>query len=178
MMSAQRTLDPIDSEIDKITFSSSITAIILREVRLDLNVNQAYAADNLNMPQSTFAKVETGKSRLTVDMLFRLSSAYNVSPAAVLHAVEQYSMLLRNWGWIVLSAATEADSEKDQRDILMPRVNEYYKRTASSLRYQLLSNGVRVGVLNTPLYEGFNQFPVIADVFRDAGDFFYKELFL
>ena len=52
---------------------------LLREIRIRANVTQKQLADNLQIPQSTISKMETGERGVEVLELMRICAALDVS---------------------------------------------------------------------------------------------------
>ena len=51
----------------------------IRKLRLDREFSQEYIAFNLQMSQSSYAKMESGQSKLCVDRLYQIANFFNVS---------------------------------------------------------------------------------------------------
>ena len=51
----------------------------IRDLREDMDWNQAYVAEMLGVRQTTYSKYELGKINVPVDMLVKLADIYHVS---------------------------------------------------------------------------------------------------
>lgn len=51
----------------------------IRDLREDMDWNQAYVAEMLGIRQTTYSKYELGKINVPVDMLVKLADIYHVS---------------------------------------------------------------------------------------------------
>lgn len=50
----------------------------IRRLRLDRELSQENVAFNLQISQSSYAKLESGQSKLSVDRLYQLAAYFNV----------------------------------------------------------------------------------------------------
>ena len=50
----------------------------IRRLRLDRDLSQENVAFNLQISQSSYAKLESGQSRLSIDRLYQLAVYFNV----------------------------------------------------------------------------------------------------
>jgi transcriptional regulator with XRE-family HTH domain len=51
----------------------------IRRMRLDRELSQENVAFNLQISQSSYAKLESGQSKLSIDRLYQLAVYFNVS---------------------------------------------------------------------------------------------------
>ena len=51
----------------------------IRSMRLDRELSQENVAFNLQISQSSYAKLESGQSKLSIDRLYQLAVYFNVS---------------------------------------------------------------------------------------------------
>ncbi|MCA8448914.1 helix-turn-helix domain-containing protein [Burkholderia vietnamiensis] len=96
----------------KITTYHTICAVLLRELRVQRGFHRAQFADFFGKPASAWENIETGKSRLDLDILLRVCRGVFVSPGQVLQTADGYDGFLRAQGWSVVltdvgSAATD-----------------------------------------------------------------------
>lgn len=153
---------------NKVTTFSSITLILLKELRLERNIHQAQIAETCNKTPSAWTKVETGRSSLSMEIFFRVCHGLRVSPAVVLSAVETYAILLSQNGWAIISKEISFSE-----DLLLNEAHEYY----SSPGYRSQSPSPYFGfgsVLNGPMYSQDGTVTANA-VFRFALDPQFKE---
>ncbi|MGI3064452.1 helix-turn-helix domain-containing protein [Vibrio diabolicus] len=169
-------LEDLDSDADKHTTFNSITAVVLKELRLQHNFSQRSFAEQLGIPLQTYAKIEQGNTRINIDTLFRVAnvSSINKSPnervfaAIIVDTVGRYADFLVSCGWEVLSSLSDAKEPKGD-DLFIARANEYYKRTAKQMRWGELHNGVPLLILNSPMKINGAFIPRGLEVFHEAG---------
>lgn len=152
----------------KITSYTTITLIILRETRLERGIHQAQLAERCDRTPSAWAKVEMGKTVMSMELFYRACSALSIQPSAVMAAAERYATLFSQREWIVLARQLENEDE------LLKEMQEYYsspgfKNMPSS------ANGFQVvTALNTPIYNYDGSINII-NAFRYVLDKTFKE---
>ena len=82
---------PMSDNEQKFTSLSSITLLVLKELRLERNIHQAQLAEICDKTPSAWTKIETGKTPLTMEVFFRVCNGLAVSPSAVLATAERYA---------------------------------------------------------------------------------------
>lgn len=147
------------------TTFTSICLILLRETRLERNIHQAYIAEQLGKSPSAWTKIETGRSPLTFEVLFRTCQSMNLWPSAVLGATERYGQLFANNGVAVVS--TELGFNEDT---LLSEAQEYYGSPGFRARTRIWG----FEALNGPHW-GQNGTVTMPDVFRFVLDPQFKE---
>ncbi|QXC37250.1 helix-turn-helix domain-containing protein [Aeromonas sp. FDAARGOS 1410] len=131
----------MNSESKATTFSS-ITLLLLKELRLERNIHQAQIADFCGKTPSAWTKIETGRSPLSMEIFFRVCNGMQVLPSTVLSAMERYAALLGQNGWAVVS------KELENEDHLLAEAQEYY----GSPGFRARLNFAFTSVLNGPTY--------------------------
>lgn len=135
-----------ESNESKVTTFSSISLIILKELRLERGIHQAQIADMCDKTPSAWTKIETGKSPLTMEIFFRVCNGIQVAPSAVLATMERYATLLSQNGWAVISKQLDFSE-----DLLLKEAQEYYSspgfRAQNSFHRWSFNS-----VLNGPIY--------------------------
>jgi transcriptional regulator with XRE-family HTH domain len=131
----------------KVTSFSSITLIVLRELRLERNIHQAQVAEICNKTPSAWTKIETGKNPLTMDIFFKVCIALNVSASSVLATAERYAALLTQNGWGIMSGELPFSE-----DMLLQEAQEYYGSAGYRARIPVSSWNTFISVLNGPIY--------------------------
>ena len=104
------------------TCMSSLTMIILKEVRLERYIKQtdiALACEKRS--PSAWAKIETGRTPLSLDMLFGACAYLQLPPSVLFSATERYMTLLRQYGWTVGPMALDSNE-----DHLLNESAQYY----------------------------------------------------
>ncbi|HHF3072200.1 TPA: helix-turn-helix domain-containing protein [Vibrio diabolicus] len=136
----------MNSNENNVTTFSSITLLIIKELRLERNIHQAQVADMCDKTPSAWTKIETGRSPLPMEMFFRVCNGLQVSPSAVLATMERYATLLSQNGWGVISK--QLDFNEDQ---LLKEAQEYYASPGfrSRVSFPALTYN---SVLNGPVY--------------------------
>lgn len=62
----------------------------LTSLRKQTGLSQAELAKKLNMPQSTYANYETGKRKITLELILQFSQFYSVSPTFLVTGQEHF----------------------------------------------------------------------------------------
>jgi transcriptional regulator with XRE-family HTH domain len=147
----------------KITAWTSFCAILLREARAERSLHQAQVADALGQTASAWTKVETGKSPLQFETLFRVCSYLRTQPSTVMGVAERYGMIFQQDGWAVLFSQSSAL----EQDHLLMMAQAYWSspggRIATSNHWGFSS------ILSGPTYNSDGTM-TIAPVFRYALD--------
>lgn len=152
---------------EKSTTIHTIARLILRELRQERNVQQAQIGQLLGKSTSTWSKVETGDTPLTLEHLLTACTACQVWPSTVLSTTQNYMQLLQQHGWYVASHGGPLPKEED---LLSLYADEFYKFVASKAQ----TPSWRVyPVLQTPWPYPNCCLPL--DVFRWALDPAWKE---
>ena len=60
-----------------------VTAILgrIHSLRIEKNISQQCIADHLNITQSSYAKIENGTTKLSLDALFKICALMQINPA-------------------------------------------------------------------------------------------------
>ena len=125
----------------RLTNFTTVLLLLIKECRLERGVNQAQLAEKINKSPSSFAKIETGKSPLTMEGFLACCSTLMISPSAVMSTAERYGNLLTNNGWILLNSSLEENDDE-----LMKESQEYYSSPGYKSRQNMTS------ALNGPFY--------------------------
>jgi len=131
----------------KFTTLSSITLLILKELRLERNIHQAQLAEICDKTPSAWTKIETGKSPLTMEIFFKVCSGLSVPSSAVLSATERYAALLSQNYWGVMSKQIGFNE-----DSLLKEAQEYYSSPGFRSRSYFVTFGYNVSILSGPIY--------------------------
>ena len=158
-----------------LTSYSSVTLILLKELRLELNYHQAQLAEMCDKSHNTWTKIETGRSTLSMESFFRVCNGMKVNPSILLAAVERYVQLLfenkiycpNEREWLVLSKQIDFNGENEE-DSLLSFAQAYYSSPGYRMRVKPLPTGISF-VLNGP-YSPFDRCLKPLDVFRFALD--------
>ncbi|WP_114743499.1 helix-turn-helix domain-containing protein [Vibrio cholerae] len=160
-------MSPNDND-HKVTSFSSITLVILRELRLERNVHQAQVAEICGKTPSAWTKIETGKSPLTMELFFKVCIALNVSASSVLATTERYAALLSQNRWGVVSQQLSFEE-----DLLLQEAQSYYSSSGFRNRVPTTSWNMYLSVLNGPFYNHDGTVTLI-DVMRFSLDESFK----
>ena len=152
---------------EKSTSFHTILRILLRELRQQSNVQQAQIGQLLGKSASTWSKVETGETELTLDHVLTVCHACQVLPSVLLQTAQNYMSVLTQFGWYVASHGKALDKAEDR---LAQEADTYYAFVARPDRSVIFGNIVHV--LSTP-WPYLNQYSPI-DVFRWATDEVWK----
>ena len=61
----------------------------IKKIRLEKNLTQEYVAEQLNISQSYYAKIENGKKELTLNLLFNISKVLNTDTTFLVKALNE-----------------------------------------------------------------------------------------
>lgn len=61
----------------------------IKTLRLKHNYTQIYLANKLNISQKTYSNMESGKSKITLNNLIKLSKLYNISKTEFIELIKQ-----------------------------------------------------------------------------------------
>jgi transcriptional regulator with XRE-family HTH domain len=160
------TNSEINNEL-KVTTFSTITLMLLKEVRLERGIHQAQTADMCDKTPSAWTKIETGRSPLTMEIFFRVCNGLHVAPSAVLATMDRYAVLLSQNGWGVISKELDFNE-----DLLLKDAQDYYASSGFRSRASIPTFGFN-SVLNGPIYNP-NGSITLAPVFWFALDPVFK----
>lgn len=111
----------VDENTKLHTNLTTIIVLLLKENRLERNIQQAHLAERLNKAPSGLNKIESGKTPLSMDVFLAICNNLNISPSFILSIAEAYAKLLSENGWVIThSSLPESD------DALIQEANEYY----------------------------------------------------
>lgn len=150
---------------ENITSLSSILLLIIKEVRLERGIHQAQLAEACGKTPSAWTKIETGRSPLTMEIMFRVCNRLLIPASAVLATTERYASLLAQQGWGIMSNQLEFDE-----DLLLKEASEYYGSAGFRNR---MPGVIFDSVLNGPNFN-LDGTVSLAPVFRFALDINFK----
>jgi transcriptional regulator with XRE-family HTH domain len=145
---------------NNITTLSSIILILLKELRIERNIHQAHLAERCGKTPSSWSKIESGKSSLTMELFLKICNAIPIQPSNVLATAENYSNLFAQQGWAILSQELSFNEDR-----LLQEVQKYYSSDNYKLRVPQIMWNLNISVLNTPYYDN-NGFLVMNDAFK------------
>lgn len=154
---------------NKVTTLSTITLLLLKELRLERNIHQAHLADVCDKTPSAWNKIESGKSPLSMEIFFKICNAFPVSPSYVLSTAERYASLFSQEGWAIISKQLDFSD-----DLLLSEAQEYYTTSGYRARMPKIVWNMNVSVLNGPFYNQ-NGTVEISKVFQFALDDTFKQ---
>lgn len=155
---------------EKSTSFHTVCRLLLRELRLERNVQQAQIGQLLGRSTSAWSKVETGETPLTLDHLLTACTACQVWPSDLFLTAQNYTALLTQNGWYVASHGSPLPKEEDQ---LSKDGDEYYELVGKAVRP---AQWGRFPVLQTPWPYPGSYVPL--EVFRWALDPAWKAAML
>lgn len=105
----------------KLTCINSILAIILREARLEIGLDEASISSRLNKLPGYVAAMESGRENITTEYLYGISREFCFSVSTLINCLDKYSIYLSNEGWVFIN--------KDilEEDDLLIKSKEYYE---------------------------------------------------
>ncbi|MBG5891018.1 MULTISPECIES: helix-turn-helix domain-containing protein [Providencia] len=133
------------NESPKQTNFTTILLLPTKELRLERGIHQAQLAERIGKSPSSLAKIEAGKSPLTMDVFLAYCGALMVSPSAVMATAERYAALLSSKGWCILQSSLE-----DKDDDLLKASQEYYSSPGYKRRVNM--NNIMPSALNGPIF--------------------------
>jgi transcriptional regulator with XRE-family HTH domain len=152
---------------EKSTSFHTILRLLLRELRQQSNVQQAQIGQLLGKSASTWSKVETGETELTLDHVLTVCHACQVLPSALLQTAQNYMSVLNQFKWYVASHGKALEKAEDK---LSQEADAYYAFLAKASRPLYGAN--YLPILSTP-WPYLNQYAPL-DVFRWATDEVWK----
>jgi transcriptional regulator with XRE-family HTH domain len=152
---------------EKSTSFHTILRILLRELRQNSNVQQAQIGQLLGKSASTWSKVETGETELTLDHVLTVCHACQVLPSVLLQTAQNYMSVFTQFGWYVAGHGKALEKTEDK---LALEADNFYAFVARPIRPVIYGN--TIPVLATP-WPYLNQYSPI-DVFRWATDEVWK----
>lgn len=114
---------------EKSTSFHTICRLLLRELRHERNVQQAYIGQLLGRSTSSWSKVETGDTPLTLDHLLTACTACQVWPSDLFLTAQNYMSLFSQNSWFVASYGVALPKEED---LLSTEADAYYASNAAS----------------------------------------------
>ncbi|MUJ27938.1 helix-turn-helix domain-containing protein [Aliivibrio fischeri] len=136
-----------------VTSYPAILAIILKEIRLERNMHQAQLADYIGISPAGWAKVEQGKSALTMPTFLKACSVLGIASSSIMATAERYAQHFFNSQWAVLT-----EPQKFDDDHLLQRAADYYskkKMNTPTIHYQNQFNQF-VSIIQTPVMKPNN----------------------
>lgn len=129
---------------EKSTSVHTISRLLLRELRQERNVQQAHISHLLGKAStSSWSKVESGDTPLTLEHLLTACTAYQIWPSDFFQTVQNYTALLEQNGWFVAVNGSPLPKEEDHLSI---EAANYYAATANKAQAMWR----RFSVLQTP----------------------------
>lgn len=116
---------------EKSTCFHTVCRLILKELRQERNVQQAHISQLLSRSPSSWSKVETGDTPLSLDHLLTACSACQVWPSQLFVTAQNYMSLLTQNGWYVAAHGTPLEKEVD---LLSLYADEYYNSNLQQYR--------------------------------------------
>ena len=145
------------SESTAVTSLSSILLLIIKEVRLERSMHQAQLAEACGKTPSAWTKIETGRSPLTMAIMFRVCNQLAIAPSSALATAERYATLLAQHNWGIMSEQIDFNE-----DVLLVKAAEYY----DSVEFKNRTPYDRFyTVLYTPTFDGYGKISILAPVF-------------
>lgn len=88
----------------------AIVGSVLRKLREDKNLGQSEIAEKMGITQTTWSKIENGKSALTVAQLSRASRILETDPGTITWSADAMANRLRENGMVVVDEMPKADN--------------------------------------------------------------------
>ncbi|MBP1125625.1 MULTISPECIES: helix-turn-helix transcriptional regulator [Pseudomonas] len=99
---------------------STLLALILKDIRLERNVHQAYIAQAIGKTPSAWGKIESAQSPLQMDSFFGACYALAMHPSQVMQLAERLVPVFNRYNWYFQSA------HLGEEDELVPLLQQYY----------------------------------------------------
>ena len=109
---------------------STLLALILKDIRLERNVHQAFIAQAIGKTPSAWGKIESSQSPLQMDSFFGACYALAMHPSQVMQVAERLIPIFNRYNWYFQSAHLGDEDE------LVPLLQKYY----ASSGYEALKN--------------------------------------
>jgi transcriptional regulator with XRE-family HTH domain len=143
---------------NKVTTLSSIILVLLKELRLERNIHQAHLAEMCGKSPSSWNKIESGKSPLTMELFLKICNSMPIPPSNILATAERYANLFAQEGWAILSQQLNFNEDLLLQEIQKYYLSDSYKRKNQQRRWDNIS------ILNTPYYDN-NGLIIMNEVF-------------
>jgi len=146
-----------DTKVERTTTLKSLILIVLKELRLEKGLHQAYLAEACGKSPSAWTKIELGQTPITMEIFFLVCKELRVSPSSVLSTAERHSTLLSQNNWAIIY--TQLDYAEDHMLLLAQKYysSEEYNKRRRQRTYNL--------ILNEPEYDEDGNV-IISPVFR------------
>ena len=122
---------------EKSTSMTTVCRLLLRELRQERNMQQAQIAQMLGKTASTWSKVESGDTPLTLEHLLTACAAMQIWPANFMVTAQNYVALFTQKNWFVSTYG--AATPKDE-DALWLASDEFYAGQLRGISIQLHAN--------------------------------------
>lgn len=146
-----------------VTCLPTIVTCVLKELRLEDGLHQTRMADLCNKSASAWAKIELGKTALSMGDFFKACDVLGVESFEVLEVVEDYADYLYKNDWDI------CEGSLDEGDDLLVMMGDFYGSDAFKKR---LSRR-RFSIMETRLGRRTNK---IVDVMRFAAESDFREV--
>ncbi|EMN7408035.1 helix-turn-helix domain-containing protein [Vibrio parahaemolyticus] len=137
---------------DKNANFSTLSLMILKEIRLDRGIHQGVIADRIGKTPSAWTKIENGQSSLTFDVLIGACSALQVHPSHVTALMDKLIPLFAPYKFYF-----QVGTLSYEEDDLLRLTSEYFNskgydalKTRFFERYSIESLGSPFGFTSTP----------------------------
>jgi len=123
--------------------STTLILLTLKEIRLENKVHPGLIADYVGITPSAWAKIESGQSPLTLEILGDACRALSVFPSFVMMLAERLAQIFKNHGWYFQHPRIGKEDE------LLPLVQSYFASTGYESLRSRPNEKVPVLALNT-----------------------------
>ncbi|HAS6997436.1 hypothetical protein BBM50_03665 [Vibrio parahaemolyticus] len=137
---------------DKNANFSTLSLIILKEIRLDRGIHQGVIADRIGKSPSAWTKIENGQSSLTFDVLIGACSALQIHPSHVTALIDKLIPLFAPYKFYF-----QVGTLSYEEDDLLRLASEYFNskgydelRTRPYERSSIENLGSPFGFTSTP----------------------------
>jgi len=96
----------MQEQIHNVTTYNGIIGALLRRRREQLGLEQGTISQKIGLTQSSYSRIESGKTSLTLAQLSAISPHYSVRPADFIDQVEQVKMNMKRQGIDVVEEPT------------------------------------------------------------------------
>ena len=147
---------------EKVTNLPAIQVALLRVIREEMHLNQATLASYIHKKPSTWQRIESGRSALSMLDYANVCLGLGVYISQVTAAAERYAHLLSQNNWTITQAALDADEDTLLKELADFFASPGYKNNSKSFHF---SAPKVPPVINTPWQTSDGKF-WIPDVFQ------------
>jgi len=99
--------------VEKSASMATIFRLLIKELRQERNIQQAQIAQLLGKTASTWSKVESGETPLTLEHILTACAVMQIWPAQLMTTTQNYVSLFQQKSWFVSTYGAPLPKEED-----------------------------------------------------------------